>query len=75
MLLERGLPAGVKLDAIDGLGAFAAVLDAIRELYQDAQGYQSLIIDTLDSLESLLLEHVCVANNWKKESRLTAGVT
>jgi hypothetical protein len=65
MLLERGLPASVKLDAIDGLGAFAAVLDAIRELYQDAQGYQSLIIDTLDSLESLLLEHVCAANNWK----------
>ncbi len=47
MLLERGLPAGVKLDAIDGLGAFAAVLESIRSLYADPQGYQTLIIDTL----------------------------
>ena len=65
MLLERGLPAGVKLNAIDGLGAYGAVLDAIRALYQDAQGYQSLIIDTLDSLEPMLLEHVCVEHSWK----------
>jgi hypothetical protein len=65
MLLECGLPAGVKLDAIDGLGAFSAVLDSIRSLYADPQGYQSLIIDTLDSLEPLLLEHVCTEHNWK----------
>jgi len=65
MLLERGLPAGVKLDAIDGLGAFAAVLESIRSLYADPQGYQTLIIDTLDSLEPLLLEHVCTEHSWK----------
>jgi hypothetical protein len=65
MLLERGLPASVKLDAIDGLGAYAAVLDAMRELYADSHGYETLIIDTLDSLEPLLLDHVCAANNWK----------
>ena len=40
MLLERGLPSGVTLDAIDGLGAYGAVIDAIKSLYQDAQGYQ-----------------------------------
>jgi hypothetical protein len=65
MLLERGLPAGVKLDAVDDLGAYGAVLDAIRALYQDAQGYQSLIIDTLDGLEPMLLEHVSVEHSWK----------
>ena len=65
MLLERGVPAGVKIDAIDGLDAFGAVLDAIRELYVNAQGYQSLIVDTIDALEPMLLEHVCTEHNWK----------
>jgi AAA domain len=65
MLLERGLPSGVTLDAIDGLAAYGAVIDAIKSLYQDAQGYQTLIIDTLDALEPMLLEHVCVEHHWK----------
>jgi hypothetical protein len=65
MLLERGLPSGVTLDAIDGLAAYGAVIDAIKSLYQDARGYQTLIIDTLDALEPMLLEHVCVEHHWK----------
>jgi hypothetical protein len=65
MLLERGLPSGVNLDAVDGLDAYGAVIDTIRELYQDRRGYQTLIIDTLDALEPMLLEHVCVAHHWK----------
>jgi hypothetical protein len=65
MLLERGLPSGVKLASIDGLGAFGAVIDVIRELYQNPQGYTTLAIDTLDSLEAMLLEHVCTEHHWK----------
>ncbi|HVI14387.1 MAG TPA: ATP-binding protein [Pseudolabrys sp.] len=65
MLLERGLPAGVKLPAIDGMAAFGAVIDAIRNLYQDARGYKTLIVDTLDALEPMLLEHVCTEHHWK----------
>ena len=64
MLLERGVPAGVKLDAIDGLGAYGAVIDTFKQLYQDARGYQCLGIDTLDALETMLLEHVCVEHGW-----------
>jgi hypothetical protein len=65
MLLERGLPSGVKLDAIEGLGAYGAIIETIRELYQDPRGYETLVIDTLDALEPMLLEHVCVAHSWK----------
>jgi hypothetical protein len=65
MLLERGLPSGVKLDAIEGLGAYGAIIETIRELYQDPRGYETLIIDTLDALEPMLLEHVCVEHHWK----------
>jgi hypothetical protein len=59
LLLERGIPAGVTVDAVDGLSSFGAVIDAIRDLYADPRNYTSLIVDTLDSLEPLLLEHVC----------------
>jgi AAA domain len=65
LLLERGIPAGVTVDAIDGLSSFGAVIDAIRELYTSPQTYESLIVDTLDSLEPLVLEHVCAEHNWK----------
>lgn len=65
MLLERGLPRGVRVDAIDGLGGYGAIIDALRALYADPHGYQTLVIDTLDALEPMLLEHVCVAHSWK----------
>src|SRR5690242_13302322 len=40
MLLERGLPRGVSVDAIDGLGSYDNVVEALRELYRDPRGYQ-----------------------------------
>ncbi len=64
MLLERGLPRGVELDEIRGLKIFGDVMVALRELYADPHGYETLIIDTLDSLEMLLLAHVCRENGW-----------
>jgi hypothetical protein len=65
LLLERGLPRGVTIDAIDGITSFAGVMDALRELYRDPHGYQTLVIDTIDSLEPMLLEHVCDIHHWK----------
>ena len=65
MLLERGVPSGVKLNAIDDLGTFGAVMDAIQSLYTDSQGYHTLIVDTLDALEPLLIRHVCAEHSWK----------
>jgi hypothetical protein len=65
MLLERGLPRGVKLDAIGDLDGFGSILDALRSLYTDPRGYRTLVIDTLDALEPALLEHVCIAHSWK----------
>jgi len=65
LLLERGLPAGVTVDAVDGITSFGAVMDTLRELYRDPHGYQTVMIDTLDALEPMLLEHVCNEHHWK----------
>ena len=44
---------------------FAQVMTALRELYQDKSGhYQTLVVDTIDQLEALVLEHVCTEHNW-----------
>jgi hypothetical protein len=65
MLLERGLPRGVSVDAIDGLSTYANVLEAMRDLCRDPNGYQTLVIDTLDALEPMLLDHLCGQRGWK----------
>jgi hypothetical protein len=65
LLLERGLPKGVTVDAVEGINSFECVLAALREIYADPRGYQSLVIDTADALEALLISHVCQANGWK----------
>ena len=65
LLLERGLPKGVTVDAVEDVGSFDDVITVLRELYTDQRGYQSLIIDTVDALESLIVEHTCRKNSWK----------
>jgi hypothetical protein len=65
MPLERGLPAGVIVDAIDGLLAFGNVVEALRELCKDPQGYQTLVVDCLDALEPMLVDYLCGQRGWK----------
>jgi hypothetical protein len=65
LLLERGVPKGVTIDAIEDCQSYSGVLGALRDLYNDPHGYQSLVIDTTDALEALLIEQVCTVNGWK----------
>src|SRR5262249_16316184 len=63
--IERGLPAGVVVDATEGLLAFTNIVEALRELCRDPQGYETLVLDCLDALEPLLIDHLCGQRNWK----------
>jgi hypothetical protein len=65
ILTERGLPKGVRVDAVEDVNSFENILGVLRDLYADARGYKTLIIDTMDALEVLLIEHVCTRNGWK----------
>jgi hypothetical protein len=37
---------------------------ALRDVHADPGEYRSLVVDTLDALEPLLLEHVCAKHRW-----------
>src|ERR1041385_8249679 len=65
LLLERGLPRGITIDAIEGVTSYEHVIEALRELVHDARGYRTLVIDTLDALEPLLIADVCAKHGWK----------
>jgi hypothetical protein len=65
LLLERGLPRGVTVDAVEEIKSYSDVISALSELIKDAHGYETLVIDTLDALEPLLLSHVCSENKWR----------
>jgi hypothetical protein len=65
LLLERGLPRGVSVDAVEGIHSFDAVMTALRDIYTAPGEYKSLIIDIVDGLEALLIEGLCAKNGWK----------
>jgi hypothetical protein len=65
MLLERGLPRGVSVDAVDDIHGFDTAMAALRDIYADPGEYESLIIDTVDAMEAHLIEHLCAKNGWK----------
>lgn len=73
LLLERGLPRGVTVDAVDDVTGFGPVIDALRAFHVDPQGYQTLIIDTVDALEGMLIEHVCIKHGWPNIEKPSYG--
>ena len=65
LLLERGLPRGVTVDAVEDVNTYEDVIRTLRQLIEDPHGYQTLIIDTLDAFEPILISYLCQQNNWK----------
>jgi hypothetical protein len=65
ILAERGLPSGRSVDAFDDITDYAAIDAALRYLYSNPGEYRTLIIETLDKVEELLIRHVCAKHNWK----------
>jgi hypothetical protein len=64
MLFEDGLPAGVKVQAVKELDTIDDILKAFRWLYESQHEYRTVVIDTLDALEAIIIAHVCRENRW-----------
>ena len=73
LLLEPGLPRGVTIDAVGGLVGFDAIMAGLQELHAAPGDYKSLVIDTVDVVEGMILDHVCKANNWRNIEQAAYG--
>jgi len=54
----------VTVDAIGGLDTFEEVLDALRHIFANGTPHATLVVDTLDQLEALIIKYVCKKNGW-----------
>jgi hypothetical protein len=59
MLLERGLPRGVTVDAVEDIASYDNVIEGLRELIKDPHGYGTLIIDTIGAGAAAYRRCVC----------------
>lgn len=60
---EEGTPGGTELTAFPQPETLADVMDSIAALF-DAHDFKTLVVDSLSSLEPLVLAEVCRRNNW-----------
>jgi hypothetical protein len=65
LLYEVGVPRGMSIDAVQDVGNFDASMTVLSEIYKDPQGYQSLVIDTLDVFEPMVIAATCAEHGWK----------
>lgn len=65
LLLEDGLPMGIEVQALPRVPDLAGVMATLKWLYESEHQFQTLVIDTLDALEALILADVCRANRWQ----------
>src|SRR5262245_57357201 len=64
--LERGIPRGVEATAVGGVDSFGGVMNTLTEIWQNgAEGFQTIVVDTLDALEAHVVEHTCAKHQWK----------
>jgi hypothetical protein len=57
--LEDGCPSGLKIETFGLLESFADVVQAIAHLGKEDHDYQTIVVDSLDKLEPLILAALC----------------
>jgi hypothetical protein len=63
---ERGIPAGIEVAAVEGVDSFEGNMAVLSDIYANGAGeYRTLVFDTLDMLESHVIELVCAKHNLK----------
>jgi hypothetical protein len=64
ILLEDGLPAGIEVQAIRYLTTTDEILKILRWLYESPHTFRTLVIDTADALEAIIISDVCQKHSW-----------
>jgi Cdc6-like AAA superfamily ATPase len=61
--IEDGTPAGVEINTFGLLSSFEEVQEALAALYMDDHDFKTMVVDSMDKFEHLLLKYVCKVNN------------
>jgi Cdc6-like AAA superfamily ATPase len=62
---EDGIPEDMEVSSFGILNTYEEVLEALKTLYINDLGFETLVIDSLDKLEILLQEYICKREDWK----------
>lgn len=62
--VEDGTPSDIEINSFGLLTSYEQIVESICALYQEAHGYQTVVIDSIDKLEPLVWAATCKANNW-----------
>lgn len=66
---ERGLtnPDLAHVQTFGLMNSYEEVLEALKTIHEhkDKQGWETIVIDSIDRLNPLIDRHVCKANNWR----------
>jgi hypothetical protein len=63
--VEDGCPAGLSIATFGVLARYDDVIAAITALENERHNYQTVVIDSLDVLESFVWDSTCAIHNWK----------
>jgi hypothetical protein len=62
---EDGAPAGLQIATFGLLAKYDDIISAIAALGNEHHEYQTIVIDSLDVLESLIWDATCAIHNWR----------
>jgi hypothetical protein len=62
---EDGCPAGLEIPTFGVLAKYEDVIAAITALGNEPHNFQTVVIDSIDVLESFVWDTTCTINNWK----------
>ena len=72
---EDGCPVGLEIATFGLCETYAAVVDAVRYLGTQPHEHKTLVLDSLDKLEPLLLAAVCADRGYaRSKARLWQGL-
>lgn len=61
---EDGTPGGIELTSFGKLSTYDEVIDAVGTLYNEEHDRQTVVLDTVDKMESMVWNKACADNNW-----------
>lgn len=64
-ILPESPPRGIEVNSFGELSNYSEVIEALGALYTEEHAFKTIIIDSMDALETLVWKETCFRNQWK----------